>query len=74
MVQSHLYYPCSAVVVPREAWIETLDTSAASPLTGLIHLHPKIFGAYPRMDLIHENVVWQQKYRRVVSCWTFSTY
>lgn len=55
----------SDVVVPREAWIETLDTSVASPLTGLIHLHPRVFGAYPRLDLIHENVVWQQKYRAV---------
>ncbi|XP_045607885.1 large ribosomal subunit protein uL4m [Procambarus clarkii] len=54
----------SAIEV-REAWIETLDTSAPSPLVGLMHLHPKVFADYPRLDIIHENVVWQQKYRMV---------
>ncbi|KAG0720500.1 39S ribosomal protein L4, mitochondrial [Chionoecetes opilio] len=52
---------CSSVVVPREAWIETLDTSAASPQVGLMHLHPQVFGAFPRLDIIHDNVVWQRK-------------
>ncbi|XP_042223181.1 39S ribosomal protein L4, mitochondrial-like isoform X1 [Homarus americanus] len=53
------------VVEKREAWIETLDTSAPSHQVGLIHLHPKVFADYPRLDIIHENAVWQQKFRMV---------
>lgn len=55
----------NSIIVPREAWIETLDTSVASPWVGLIHLHPQVFGVFPRLDLIHENVTWQKKYRMV---------
>lgn len=51
---------------PREAWIENLDSDAGKSQVGLIHLHPEIFAVYPRLDIIHENVVWQQKYRSVV--------
>ncbi|XP_069958323.1 large ribosomal subunit protein uL4m [Cherax quadricarinatus] len=51
--------------VAREAWIETLDPSGENLHVGLIHLHPKVFATYPRLDIIHENVVWQQKYRMV---------
>ncbi|XP_071519980.1 large ribosomal subunit protein uL4m [Panulirus ornatus] len=53
------------VVKAREAWIETLDASTDSPQVGLMHLHPRIFAACPRLDIIHENVVWQRKYRMV---------
>lgn len=55
----------NSILVPREAWIETLDTSATSTQVGLIHLHPQVFGANPRLDLIHENVTWQRKFRFV---------
>lgn len=50
---------------PREAWIENLDSSVAPSQVGLMKLHPDVFAAYPRLDIIHENVVWQQKYRMV---------
>lgn len=53
-------------IKPRQAWIENLDTIEEKKL-GLMTLHPDIFGAQPRVDVIHENVRWQQLYRYVVS-------
>lgn len=49
---------------PREAWLENVDTIEEKKL-GLIALHPEIFAASPRIDIVHENVKWQQLYRRV---------
>lgn len=49
----------ASVVPPRQAWIESMDTSA-SPI-GLMNLHPDIFAVCPRLDIIHENYVWQDK-------------
>lgn len=48
----------------REAWLENLDTIEEKKL-GLISLHPEIFAAQPRIDIIHENNKWQQLYRHV---------
>ncbi|KAK7072869.1 54S ribosomal protein L4 mitochondrial [Halocaridina rubra] len=53
------------IVDDREAWIETLDSDVSPSQIGLIKLHPDVFAAYPRLDIIHQNAVWQQKYRRV---------
>lgn len=53
------------VVAAREAWVETLDTNTSD--VGMITLHPDVFSVCPRMDIIHENVVWQRKYKMVVS-------
>jgi large subunit ribosomal protein L4 len=67
----------AAVVLPRtllyppkykkvqEAWVENVSTVEEQKL-GLIDLHPDIFGAQPRIDIIHENIEWQTKYRKVV--------
>ncbi|KAK2575719.1 hypothetical protein KPH14_012108 [Odynerus spinipes] len=49
---------------PREAWVENLDTIEEKKL-GLITLHPEIFAASPRIDIVHENVKWQKLYRFV---------
>lgn len=49
---------------PRQVWIENLDTVAEQKL-GLIELHPEIFATAPRIDVIHQNVEWQRKYRYV---------
>ncbi|XP_022188681.1 39S ribosomal protein L4, mitochondrial [Nilaparvata lugens] len=49
---------------PRQAWVENLDTVEEQKL-GLIDLHPNVFGVMPRLDIIYENMQWQQKYRRV---------
>ncbi|KAH8403199.1 hypothetical protein KR222_007269 [Zaprionus bogoriensis] len=48
----------------RQAWIENTDAVAERKL-GLIELHPDIFAAQPRVDIIQENVEWQRKYRYV---------
>ncbi|KAI4490024.1 hypothetical protein M0804_004206 [Polistes exclamans] len=45
----------------REVWIENLDTIEEKKL-GLLNLHPEIFAAQPRIDIIHENVKWQRLY------------
>lgn len=52
----------SKFVQPREVWIESLETEEKQ---GILTLHPKIFSATPRMDIIHLNVEWQRKYRFV---------
>ncbi|KAL0267464.1 UNVERIFIED_CONTAM: hypothetical protein PYX00_009723 [Menopon gallinae] len=49
---------------PREIWVENFDTVEEQKL-GIIKLHPKVFATIPRLDIIHQNVVWQTLYRRV---------
>ncbi|XP_013187128.1 large ribosomal subunit protein uL4m [Amyelois transitella] len=49
---------------PREVWIENLDSIEEKKL-GLFELHPDVYAAVPRIDIIHNNVVWQKKYRWV---------
>ncbi|NP_001296555.1 39S ribosomal protein L4, mitochondrial [Bombyx mori] len=49
---------------PREVWIENLDSVEEKKL-GLIELHPMVYAAPPRIDIIHSNVIWQRKYRWV---------
>ena len=48
----------------RQAWIENVDSINEEKL-GLIELHPDIFAAQPRVDVIQENIEWQRKYRYV---------
>ncbi|XP_011496008.1 PREDICTED: 39S ribosomal protein L4, mitochondrial [Ceratosolen solmsi marchali] len=47
---------------PRQVWIEDLVTEKK---VGLISLHADIFGTYPRIDIIHENITWQRLYRHI---------
>lgn len=49
-------------VTPRQAWIENFDTIERKNL-GLMELHPFVFAATPRTDIVHENSTWQRKYR-----------
>ncbi|XP_032515334.2 large ribosomal subunit protein uL4m [Danaus plexippus] len=49
---------------PREVWIENLDTIEEKKV-GLFELHPLVYAAAPRIDIIHKNVIWQRKYRWV---------
>ena len=51
-------------VKPREVWISSLETEEEN-LEGIKTLHPKIFAATPRIDIIHSNLEWQRKYRFV---------
>lgn len=50
--------------VPRQLWIENMDTTSVER-KGIVELHPDVFAAEPRIDIIHRNVIWQQKYRYV---------
>nr|XP_033336898.1 39S ribosomal protein L4, mitochondrial [Megalopta genalis] len=49
---------------PRQIWLENLDTIERKKL-GLVFLHPTVYAAAPRVDIIHENVKWQRLYRFV---------
>lgn len=51
-------------IKPREVWIENLDTVNEEKL-GLFELHPLVYAAPPRIDIIHQNVIWQRKVRWV---------
>jgi len=57
---------------PRQVWLENLDTIQGKKL-GLVNLHPHIYGAIPRIDIIHQNVRWQRLYRFVV-CIMYCTF
>lgn len=48
----------------REVWIENFNTIDEERL-GILPLHSDVFAAMPRIDVIHQNIVWQQKYRYV---------
>ncbi|XP_012265827.2 39S ribosomal protein L4, mitochondrial [Athalia rosae] len=49
---------------PKQVWLENLDTIEEKKL-GLLKLHPDIFGAQPRIDILHQNVRWQSMYKFV---------
>ncbi|CAH4037858.1 unnamed protein product [Pieris brassicae] len=49
---------------PREVWIENVDTVEEKKL-GLFELHPLVYAATPRIDIIQRNVIWQRKFRWV---------
>ncbi|CAG9861949.1 unnamed protein product [Phyllotreta striolata] len=49
---------------PRQIWLESLDTIDQRKLA-LLELHPAVFAASPRIDVIQQNVRWQQLYRYV---------
>lgn len=51
-------------VKPRQVWLESLDSIDERKL-GILELHPDIFAANPRIDIIHQNIKWQQMYRFV---------
>ncbi|XP_031622508.1 39S ribosomal protein L4, mitochondrial [Contarinia nasturtii] len=57
--------------VVRQVWIENMDTTNVQR-KGIMELHPDIFAAEPRIDIIHRNVIWQQKYKRVSFAWAKS--
>ncbi|XP_063702016.1 large ribosomal subunit protein uL4m [Culicoides brevitarsis] len=49
---------------PRQIWVENIDTPEQKNLE-LIEVHPDVYATMPRVDLIHENITWQRKYRYV---------
>jgi len=48
----------------RQVWVEGWDTLEAAP-SSILDLHPEVWSVYPRMDIIHSNMVWQSKYNVV---------
>ncbi|TPP60946.1 39S ribosomal protein L4 mitochondrial [Fasciola gigantica] len=56
---------CTAGKEARKAWIETLRSNETNFPVGLMDLHPDIFAAFPRMDLVYRNLYWQAHYRLV---------
>ncbi|XP_063241955.1 large ribosomal subunit protein uL4m [Bacillus rossius redtenbacheri] len=49
---------------PRQVWVENLDTLDEQKL-GLVDLHPDVFAANPRLDILQLNMNWQRLYRFV---------
>lgn len=52
----------------RYAWVERLDDLPERKV-GIIPLHPTIFATSPRIDILHDNVRWQQRYKSVNWAW-----
>ncbi|UYV74769.1 MRPL4 [Cordylochernes scorpioides] len=50
----------------QETWVEDLDTIDHQK-RGLVKLHPSVFGVFPRVDVIHSNIRWQQLYKHVAT-------
>ncbi|RWS27204.1 mitochondrial ribosomal protein L4-like protein [Leptotrombidium deliense] len=53
---------------PREAWLLNFDSMESRKLN-IIELHPEIFAAFPRVDVIHENIKWQTTYSKINWIW-----
>ncbi|KFB39706.1 50S ribosomal protein L4 [Anopheles sinensis] len=49
---------------PREVWLENMNTVEEKKV-GIIELNNSIFGGAPRIDIVHQNIEWQRKYRFV---------
>lgn len=49
---------------PRQIWVENLNTIETRNVT-MKELHPDVFAAPPRIDIIHQNIKWQRNYRYV---------
>ena len=46
---------------PKQVWLKSLDTAEK---LGIVDLHHFVFGARPRIDILHRVVVWQRAKRR----------
>jgi len=49
---------------PRQVWVQSLETQQWEG-RDILDLHPDVFAVYPRIDIIHRNLVWQSKYNVV---------
>ncbi|KAF6017379.1 mRpL4 [Bugula neritina] len=59
-----LLYPPQHSCDRIQSWVSTLSRLQDDKV-GIIDLHPSIFGVHPRLDIIHENIKWQQKYKNI---------
>lgn len=61
---THLFNP--KITPPRQAWVESfVGSSTKDKLIGIVELHPRIFGVFPRIDHISSAVKWQMNYRKI---------
>lgn len=49
---------------PAHTWVETLERVDSEPL-GLTELHPDVFAAPPRLDILHAVETWQRNFKRI---------
>ena len=52
----------------REVWLENMTSNESKKLS-IVSLHPSIWGAFPRTDLIQENHKWQTLYKKIDWLW-----
>ncbi|CAG2176357.1 unnamed protein product [Oppiella nova] len=52
----------------REVWVESMCSPESQKLS-IVPLHPSVFGAFPRVDLIQENHKWQTLYKHIDWKW-----
>ncbi|XP_058454213.1 large ribosomal subunit protein uL4m [Malaya genurostris] len=60
----HQTQPVNPLRAPRSVWIENMDDVEERKL-GIQDLSCEIYGATPRIDIVHQNIEWQRKYRFV---------
>lgn len=54
---------------PLQVWVD--DFMGQTPkFDRAASLHPSVFDVHPRMDILHEVVRWQERYREVDYAWT----
>uniref|UniRef100_A0A8C6CA01 Large ribosomal subunit protein uL4m n=1 Tax=Monodon monoceros TaxID=40151 RepID=A0A8C6CA01_MONMO len=49
---------------PLQAWVESLRGYEQERL-GLTELHPDVFSATPRLDILHQVAIWQKNFKRI---------
>ncbi|XP_056136098.1 39S ribosomal protein L4, mitochondrial [Lampris incognitus] len=54
----------SSHVSPIRTWVETMDIQKSEPL-GLAELHPNVYAAPARLDILHQVEIWQRSYKRI---------
>uniref|UniRef100_A0A6G1SNE4 Large ribosomal subunit protein uL4m n=1 Tax=Aceria tosichella TaxID=561515 RepID=A0A6G1SNE4_9ACAR len=59
---THLFNP--KISPPRQAWVENF-IGGPRELLGIVELHPKVFGVFPRMDYVSSAIIWQKSYRNI---------
>ena len=58
-------YPPLNPTVAREAWVEDLTVTNDDSSNEIIRLHPDVWAIRPRLDIIYENIEWQNSYKKV---------
>uniref|UniRef100_G3TF06 Large ribosomal subunit protein uL4m n=1 Tax=Loxodonta africana TaxID=9785 RepID=G3TF06_LOXAF len=49
---------------PMQAWVESLR-GFDQERVGLAELHPDVFAAAPRLDILHQVAIWQKNFKRI---------